>query len=74
VEFTDLVTSSACQYDRTQRFFHWPMAALIFTAIALGIWAYYLDRNSPLKGSVHKSLGLTVLILTIARVAHRLGE
>ena len=48
------------------------MAAIIFTAIALGIWALYLDRNSPIKGSllfVHKSLGLTVLLLVIARVA-----
>jgi len=52
------------------------MAAIIFTAIALGIWALYLDRNSPIKGSllfVHKSLGLTVLILVIARVAYRLS-
>ena len=51
------------------------MAAIIFTAIALAIWALYLDRNSPIKGSllfVHKSLGLTVLILVIARVAYRL--
>jgi cytochrome b561 len=51
------------------------MAAIIFTAIALGIWALYLDRNSPIKGSllfVHKSLGLTVLLLVIARVAYRL--
>ena len=48
---------------------------MIFTAIALGIRALYLDRNSPIKASllfVHKSLGLTVLILVIARVAYRL--
>jgi cytochrome b561 len=67
--------ASAFHYDRTQRAFHWAMAAIIFTAIALGIWAFYLDRNSPLKGSllfVHKSLGLTALILVIARVAYRL--
>jgi hypothetical protein len=64
-EFADLVTSSACQYDRMQRFFRWSMAAIIFTAIAPGIWALYLDRNNPIKGSVlfvHKSLGLAVLI------------
>jgi cytochrome b561 len=51
------------------------MAAIIFTAIALGIWALYLDRASPIKGPllfVHKSLGLTVLILVIARMAYRL--
>jgi cytochrome b561 len=67
--------SSTFHYDRIQRAFHWSMAAIIFTAIALGIWALYLDRNSPIKSSllfVHKSLGLTVLILVIARVAYRL--
>ena len=67
--------SSTFHYDRIQRAFHWGMAAIIFTAIALGIWAFFLDRSNPLKGSllfVHKSLGLTVLILVIARVAYRL--
>lgn len=67
--------AAAFHYDGVQRAFHWLMAAIIFAAIALGIWAYYLDRNSPLKGSllfVHKSLGLTVLILVIARVIYRL--
>ena len=70
-----MATSSTFHYDRIQRAFHWSMAAIIFTAIALGIWALYLDRNSPIKGSllfVHKSLGLTVLLLVIARVAYRL--
>ena len=70
-----MATSSAFHYDRTQRIFHWSMAAIIFTAIALGITALYLDRNSPIKGSplfVHKSLGITVLILVLARVAYRL--
>jgi cytochrome b561 len=67
--------SSTFHYDRVQRAFHWSMAAIIFTAIALGLWASYLDRSNPLKGSllfVHKSLGLTVLVLVIARVAYRL--
>ncbi len=67
--------SATFHYDRVQRAFHWVMAAIIFTAIALGISISYLDRSNPLKGSlllVHKSLGLTVLILVIARVAYRL--
>ena len=67
--------ASAFHYDRAQRAFHWVMAALIFIAIALGIWARYLDRNSPFKGSLlfmHKSLGLTILVLIIARVMYRL--
>ncbi len=67
--------SSTFHYDRVQRAFHWSMAAIIFTAIALGLWASYLDRSNPLKSSllfVHKSFGLTVLVLVIARVTYRL--
>ena len=58
-------------YDRTQRAFHWSMATMIFVAIALGIWASYLERGSALKDLlllIHKSLGLTVLILVIFRL------
>ena len=68
--------TSAFQYDRFQRIFHWSMAAMILAAITLGIWAFYLERGSELKGSllfIHKSLGLTVFILVFARLAYRLA-
>jgi cytochrome b561 len=44
--------TSAFQYDRVQRIFHWSMAAMILAAITLGIWAFYLERGSELKGSL----------------------
>src|SRR5262245_20962438 len=68
--------NSVFHYDRVQRAFHWSMAAIIFVAITLGIWALYLERGSELKGSllfVHKSLGLTILILVMARLVYRLA-
>jgi len=67
--------TSTFQYDRVQRIFHWSMAAMILAAITLGIWAFYLERGSELKGSllfIHKSLGLSVLILVMARLSYRL--
>ena len=64
--------SGPLQYDNLQRAFHWSMAAIIFVAIALGIWAFNLERGSELKRFllfIHKSLGLTVLILVMLRLA-----
>jgi cytochrome b561 len=65
---------SRFHYDLPQRTFHWSMAVMIFVAIALGIWASYLGRGSAIKDSlllIHKSLGLTILILVIFRLPYR---
>ena len=62
-------------YDRTQRIFHWGMAALIFAAIAIGIYASYLPSGtSPRREllEIHKSLGMTVLVLLPLRLFYRL--
>jgi cytochrome b561 len=71
-----LLWTPVFHYDRVQRAFHWSMAAIILAAIALGIWAFNLERGSELKASllyIHKSLGLTVLILVMARLPYRLA-
>jgi cytochrome b561 len=63
------------QYDITIRILHWAIAALIFTLIALGWWMSELPRTDANKLSyilLHKSLGISVLILIIGRVAMRL--
>jgi cytochrome b561 len=63
------------RYDRLQRTLHWSMAAMILLAIALGIVAAYLPvGRQPRQGllEIHKSLGLTVLVLVVLRVAYRL--
>ena len=51
------------------------MAAIIFTAIALGVVAALLPRGvSPRVEllTIHKSLGMTALVLIVVRVAWRL--
>jgi cytochrome b561 len=63
------------RYDATLRILHWAMAAIIFAAIALGVAAAFLPRGvSPRVEilTVHKSLGMTALILIVLRVAWRL--
>lgn len=63
-------------YDGVQRTLHWVMAALIIVALALGLSAYYLVGEGPKLGQIvfiHKSLGMTVLILAAARIVYRLA-
>jgi cytochrome b561 len=64
------------RYDATLRLLHWVMAAIIFTAIALGVVAAFLPRGvSPRVEilTIHKSLGMTALILVVLRVVWRLS-
>jgi cytochrome b561 len=66
---------SEVRYDSTLRILHWAMAAIIFTAIALGVVAALLPRGvSPRVEllTIHKSLGMTALALIVLRVAWRL--
>jgi cytochrome b561 len=56
------------------RFFHWLMAALIFVALPLGVWASLLPRGATRSEIlfVHKSIGMTVLCLVVLRIVWRL--
>ena len=62
-------------YDFIQRAFHWSMACLILTAMALGLWASFLPSGTPLRVElldVHKSLGMTTQMLILPRILYRL--
>ncbi len=71
-----MVGSSPPSYDGVQRAFHWLIAALIFVALALGLWAYYVVGEGPAFGQIlfiHKSIGMTVLVLAVLRILYRLS-
>jgi cytochrome b561 len=58
------------------RFFHWLMAALIFTALPLGVWASLEPHGSATRSEIlffHKSIGVTVLGLVVLRIIWRLA-
>ncbi len=61
-------------YDGAQRAFHWIMAALILPAIVIGVAAALLPRGSPRVEllALHKSLGLSALVLGVLRIGYRL--
>jgi cytochrome b561 len=61
-------------YDGVQRVFHWTMAVFIIVAMMIGIYASFLPPGtSPRKEllDLHKSLGMTVLVLVPLRLAYR---
>ncbi len=62
-------------YGPAQRGLHWFMAAIIIIAIAVGLYAADLPKGDPSKGFlflIHKSLGMTVLILASPRILLRI--
>ena len=61
-------------YNPVLRTLHWLMAAVIFAALGLGVWATQLPRGG-LRSEVlfvHKSFGVTTLTLVVLRVVVRL--
>ena len=62
-------------YDLGLRTIHWLMAALIFVALPLGVWASLLPSGGGMRIEIlffHKSIGVTVLGLIALRIVWRL--
>ncbi len=81
-----LAGASGRRYGLTARWFHWLTTLLMFTVIPLG-WIYGAFKTVPgqpdvyaapfpgspaVYGSLHKTVGLTILALVVARIAYRL--
>jgi cytochrome b561 len=62
-------------YDPGLRTLHWLMAALIFVALPLGVWASLLPGGAAMRVEIlffHKSIGVTVFGLIGLRIVWRL--
>ena len=63
------------RYSRIADWLHWAIAALIVLNLLLGF--FHEDFEKPVRSAmmnVHKATGLTILVLTLARLAWRLGH
>ncbi|MEX3949121.1 cytochrome b [Paraburkholderia sp. EG287B] len=63
-------------YGLTLRVLHWLTALCMFVVIPVAWYMTTMDRHDPSHGSwvnFHKSIGLTVLLLTLIRVVTRLA-
>jgi cytochrome b561 len=61
--------------DPGLRTIHWLMAALIFVALPLGVWASLLPGGDGTRIQIlffHKSIGVTILGLIVLRIVWRL--
>lgn len=74
-------SNDARAYGGVARFFHWTIALLIFAAIGLGLYASNLPRGTQdqleavfAAFSVHKTVGVTVLILAVLRILWTLTQ
>jgi cytochrome b561 len=71
-----MLANTAEAWGAPAKFFHWTIALLILVQIALG-FAAALWRLSPLKLELfvwHKSAGMLILALMLARLAWRLAN
>ena len=67
----------AVRYTRTAILLHWLIAALVLAMLVLGEVMTGVPRQTPMRGALfnfHKSLGLLVLALVVARLAWRLAH
>jgi cytochrome b561 len=69
------VRNSATRYGSVAMALHWLIAVFIITNICIGLLFDSIPRSSPTLFNmvqIHKSIGLTVLVLSVIRVAWRL--
>lgn len=59
------------KYNRGAQVFHWVIAALVIVNLAFGLLHETLEETVNLMPT-HKSIGFTILLLTLGRIAWRL--
>jgi cytochrome b561 len=67
--------NTALRYGTVAMTFHWVIALLVIANICFGLYMGELPRSDPMKFTIfqiHKSIGLTVLVLSILRLLWRL--
>lgn len=58
-------------YDRSARWLHWAMAAMILAMIFIGVGMVASLEARPWLVELHRPLGLAVLVLAVLRLWHR---
>src|SRR5215217_9665047 len=66
------------RYTRIAIFLHWLIAIAVFAQIGLGLWMIGIPKSPPgIRAywfNVHKSIGLTIAVLVLLRLAWRLAH
>lgn len=72
------MNAEGTRYTRTAVVLHWLIAAAVFVQIGLGLWMIGIPKSPPgvraYWFNVHKSIGITIGLLVIARLLWRLAH
>ena len=74
-EALDAMSLAQARYSRVAMWFHWIIATLIIVNLLIGYFHDDLGKSASHQAiSLHKSIGLTVLLLSLGRLLWRLGH
>ena len=69
---------ASARYTRTAIVLHWLIAIAVFAQVGLGLWMIGIQKSPPgilaYWFNVHKSIGLTIGLLVLLRLAWRLAH
>lgn len=71
------VGNTTQQWGAGQQAFHWTIAILVIAQLIIGFWFGSLEPTAPNRGTmfgIHTSLGLTLLVLMLARLGWRVSN
>jgi cytochrome b561 len=60
------------QFNILARILHWTMAAMILTMLCIGVWMVVSLENYHVLISIHRPIGIAILILVVVRFVTRL--
>lgn len=72
-----LVGNTTHRWGAVQQAFHWTIAVLVIAQLAVGFWFGSLEQSDSSRGTffgIHTSLGLTLLVLMLARLGWRVSH
>jgi len=66
------MSSQSCQFTALSRLLHWTMAAMVLTMLCIGVTMVVSLANYHVLVSIHRPLGIAILILVVVRFVNRL--
>jgi cytochrome b561 len=63
--------ASPRQFNMLARILHWTMAAMILTMLCIGVWMVVSLENYHVLLSIHRPLGIAILVLVAIRFVNR---
>ena len=66
------MTTARCQFAAFSRLLHWTMAAMVLAMLGIGVAMVVSLANYHVLVSIHRPLGIAILILVVVRFVNRL--